>query len=75
MLRTITIAIETHTEDNPFSISILEGESGYTHTIRNIPYEPHEHTEFNEQVGNEIYSWVIDAMEYDEAEKEDAENE
>lgn len=72
MTRTLTITIDTNLEKNTFDIYVSEGESGCDVNFTDIPFEPHEHPEFNEKIGNEIYSWVIDGMEYDEAEKEDS---
>ena len=71
MKRTLTVTIETNYYGNTFNVGVLEGETGCTAEFKDLPFKPHEHQEFDEQIGNEIYSWVIDAFEYDEAEEEE----
>ena len=70
MTRTLTVTIETNLDENTFNVGVLDGESGSTTWFADVPFEPFDHPEFNEQIGNEIYSWIIDGFEYDEAEME-----
>jgi hypothetical protein len=68
----LCIAIDTNLKDNTFDVYVSEGESGCQINFTDIPFSPEEHPEFNEKIGNEIYSWVCMGMEADE---EDEENE
>lgn len=38
-------------------IGVYEPESGEFTQIE-TPFSPHEHSKFNEAIGNEIYSWI-----------------
>lgn len=44
-------------EAEHFTATVYDAESGDLKTIK-APYSPDEHPEFNEEIGNEIYSWV-----------------
>ena len=44
-------------ENRELTLEILEPESGDRQELV-FPYSPEEHPEFNETVGNEIYSWA-----------------
>ena len=68
MERTLTVTITTDKETNTFDVDVLEGESGIVERIRNVPFSPDEHPEFNELIGNEIYSWVSLMMDEEDAE-------
>lgn len=56
MERNLTITI-TKVDNAEFQIDVLEGESG-TNVSGRFPFSPDEHIEFNDAIGNEIYSWV-----------------
>ena len=71
MTRTLTITIGTNLERNTFDVHVSECESGCNMEYTGIPFSPDEHPEFNETIGNEIYSWVTIAMEDDGYEEEE----
>ena len=71
MTRTLTITIDTNLERNTFDVHVSGDDRGWDIDFTGIPFSPDEHPEFNETIGNEIYAWVIDGMECDEAEKEE----
>ena len=55
MERTLTVTLRI--EDGNAVAEFLESETGESLTVA-VPYSPDEHPEFNEQVGNELYSWL-----------------
>lgn len=66
MDRTLTLKIVTYTEDNTFDLFVSDDGSGIATSMWNIPFSPDEHSEFNEDIGNEIYSWVQIMMDEEE---------
>lgn len=44
-------------ENGWFDVDIYEPESGSSFQL-NYPYCPDEHPEFNEDIGDEVYSWL-----------------
>ena len=69
--RTLTIDI-TMSEDNCF-VTVTDKESGLVTTI-DVPYSLDGFQEFNEQIGNEILSWVsIMGEEFEEMEDDEYE--
>ena len=69
MERTLTITITTNKNINTFDVDILEGESGIVDHISDVPFSPDEHPEFNDAIGNEVYSWVQLMMDEEEDEE------
>ena len=57
MTRTLTINITLDDFDKTIVADVSEPESGENSRIV-APLSPDEHTEFNERIGNEIYSWI-----------------
>ena len=57
MERTLTITITMDEFDKTVTADVLEPESGESSRIV-VPFSPDEHPEFNERIGNEIYSWI-----------------
>lgn len=55
MRRELSITLCIDDEDN-YTVEIYEGETG-DHVSKTVDYDPTEHPEFNEWIGNEIYSW------------------
>lgn len=55
MVRNLNLTIDINQDG--FEVDILEPESGDVKRIKNV-FSPDEHPEFNEQIGNEIYSWI-----------------
>ena len=66
MERTLTVTITTNPGIGTFDVDILEGESGIVDHIRDVPFTPDEHPQFNDAIGNEIYSWIQIMMEEEE---------
>lgn len=54
---TVQIIVTGYGEPERFTTTVYDAESGDLKTIK-APYSPDEHPEFNEEIGNEIYSWV-----------------
>lgn len=52
-----TLTLDLWIEDDNAMVEILEAETG-DHVGIVIPYSPDEHPEFNERIGNELYSWL-----------------
>ena len=52
-----TLTLDLWIEDDNAMVEILEVETG-DHVGIVIPYSPFEHPEFNERIGNELYSWL-----------------
>lgn len=75
MERTLTVYIKTDINQDTFDVSVIDGESGTSTTFTDVPFSPDEHPEFNDQIGSEIYSWIIYGFECDEDEKECESNE
>lgn len=67
-IRKRTLSIDLWIEDDNAMVEIVEGETG-DHVGIVVPFSPFEHPEFNEQVGNELYSWL--EMLAEEAEQEE----
>ena len=44
-------------KDGKMIVGVYEPESGVCCKIHNV-FSPDEHPEFNDQIGNEIYSWL-----------------
>ena len=65
--RKITLTVDLWVEDGNAVAEFLEGETGEVLSVV-IPYSPDEHPEFNEQVGNELYSWLEMLMDEQEDE-------
>ena len=70
--RTLEIDIDMDTEGCRVTVTDTESSSYVSYDVM---VEPNEHPEFNEWIGNEIYSWIefmqeeLDSMEdYDEDE-------
>lgn len=63
--RSRTMTVTLHVEDGNAVAEFLEGETG-EHLSVVLPYSPDEHPEFNEAVGNELYSWLEMLMEEQE---------
>ena len=57
MERTLTITITMDEYNKAVTADVLEPESGERGRIV-VPFLPYEHPEFNERIGNEIYSWI-----------------
>ena len=57
MERTLTLTIALDNYDKTIFADVLEPESGESSRIV-TPFSPDEHPEFNERIGNEIYSWI-----------------
>lgn len=55
MQRLLEITIRVNDDD--FEVDVYEPESGEVAQYQH-PYSPEEHPEFNEAIGNEIYSWI-----------------
>ena len=55
MQRLLEITIRLNVDD--FEIDVYEPESGEVVQYQH-PYSPDEHPEFDETIGNEIYSWI-----------------
>lgn len=70
MERTLTVTITTNPGIGTFDVDVLEGESGIVDHIRDVPYSPDEHPEFDRAIGNEIYSWVQLMMEEEDEDNE-----
>ena len=71
MKKTITLEVTITIDDEYFDVEVTEPESGCNTKFQDIPYMPDEHLEFNEAIGNEVYSWVsvgIDELNEEEAE-------
>lgn len=51
------LEITIHLNENDFEIDVYEPESGECAQFQH-PYSPDEHPEFDETIGNEIYSWI-----------------
>lgn len=71
MKKTITLTVTLTIDGEYFDADVLEPESGCNTGIYDVPFNPREHSTFNEAIGNEVYSWVelaIDAMNEEEAE-------
>ena len=66
MDRTLTLKIVTNAKDNLFNLFVSDEQSGTATHMLNIPFSPDEHSEFNEEIGNEIYSWVQIMMDEEE---------
>lgn len=60
--RSRTLTVTLHVEDGNAVAEFLEGETGERLSVV-VPYSPDEHPEFNEAVGNELYSWLEMLME------------
>lgn len=72
--RTLDVTISWNDENETFSLLLREVQSGIHSYMYNIPYSPDEHPEFNESIGNEIYTWLDiwkDAEEKGKGEKEE----
>ena len=69
MKRVLEITIEANA-NGCFDVGVYEPETGDWAPFE-FPFSPDEHPEFNEAIGNEIYSWV--SMLYDEMESEEEE--
>lgn len=54
-------------EDESFAITVSEPESGL-HTTFDFFFSPDEHPEFNNTIGDEIYSWL--SLWFDEMQEE-----
>ena len=54
--RTLNITLTALGNDD-YLVNVFEGESG-DHVSKTICFSPDEHPEFNEWIGNEIYSWI-----------------
>ena len=68
--RSLNVYIKPTKRNEEFILTIIDDESGCS-LQSTLPYLPDEHSEFNEVVGNEIYSWVEIAMEhFNEGEEE-----
>ena len=57
MSRELNMTIDLDTEKNVFEIMIGEPESGESF-IKKFAFNPAKHKSFNEEIGNEIYSWL-----------------
>lgn len=58
--------------EGEFELDVYEPESGLCTNLSGF-YDPYEHPEFNDAIGNEIYSWVMlwkDMMKEEESENE-----
>ena len=55
--RSRTLTVTLHVEDGNAVAEFLEGETGERLSVV-VPYSPDEHPDFNEAVGNELYSWL-----------------
>lgn len=53
----VQIMVTGYEEPEYFTATVYDAESGDLKTIK-APYSPDEHPEFNEEIGNEIYSWI-----------------
>lgn len=71
MKKTITLIVALTIDGEYFDVEVTEPESSCNTKFQDIPYMPDEHPEFNEAIGNEIYSWASLGM--DELNEEEAE--
>ena len=55
MQRNLELTIRLN--EDSFEVDVYEPESGEIAQMQ-FPYSPDEHPEFNEQIGQEIYSWI-----------------
>ena len=55
MERLLELTIRINEDD--FEIEVYEPESGGFYRIQH-PYSPDEHPEFDQAIGDEIYSWI-----------------
>ena len=49
-------------ENYNVDVRVKDVETGFTNFCH-VPYSPDEHPEFNEWIGNEIYSWLAELEE------------
>ena len=57
MERTLNLTIYLDDYNKNVTVDVREPESGESGRIV-TPFSPDEHPEFNERIGNEIYSWI-----------------
>lgn len=57
MERTLNLTIYLDDYNKDVTVDFQEPESGESSRIV-TPFSPDEHPEFNERIGNEIYSWI-----------------
>lgn len=55
MQRTLELTIRLNDDD--FEVDVCDPESGEVAQMQ-FPYSPDEHPEFDQQIGEEIYSWL-----------------
>lgn len=56
MNRTLELTIKLYGDS--FDVEVYEPETGEFTPLRDNPYSPDEHPEFDRDIGREIYSWV-----------------
>lgn len=56
MARTLELTINLH--EDSFDVEVYEPESGEFFPLRDNPFSPDEHPEFDKAIGQEIYSWL-----------------
>lgn len=54
--RKMTIMINVDEEERVY-VTIKDKETGYSNTTE-VMYSPDEHPDFNDWIGDEIYSWI-----------------